>query len=134
MLMPCRGIGQCTLGLGCGGDAARGTIRPGLFLNMRKLSWVLLLPLFLLFAQLGELRHEYSHYGKPLAGSQQKAPGDSDHCPVCLAYAHLSGTAKSETLAPVLLAGLAFHFVPAFVVVVAETEAASPRSRGPPSL
>jgi hypothetical protein len=101
--------------------------------NMRKLSWVLLLPFFLLFAQQGELRHEYSHYGKPPAGSQKKAP-DTDHCAMCLAYAHLSGAAKTEVASPVLLAHLAFHYAPALEVASADTEAASPRSRGPPSL
>ena len=100
---------------------------------MRKLYWALLLPFFLLFAQQGELRHEYSHYGKPPAGSQKKAP-DTDHCPVCLAYAHLSGAAKTEVGAPVLLSHLAFHYALAFEIASADTQVASPRSRGPPSL
>jgi hypothetical protein len=102
--------------------------------NMRKLSWALLLPFFLLFAQQGELRHEYSHYGQAPAGSQQKAPADAEHCSLCLAYAHLSGAAKTEVVAPVLLSDLAFHYARAFEVASADTEAASPRSRGPPSL
>jgi hypothetical protein len=101
---------------------------------MRKLYWALVLPLFLLFAQQGELRHEYSHYGKPPAGSQSKAPVDSDHCPLCLAYAHLSGAAKTEVRAPALLSDLAFHFALALEVASVDTEAAAPRSRGPPSL
>ena len=101
---------------------------------MRRLYAVLLLPLFLLFAQQGELRHEYSHYGKPPAGSQKKAPADPDHCPLCLAYAHLSGAARSEVQAPVLLSHLAFHYAPSFEVASADTEVAAPRSRGPPSL
>jgi hypothetical protein len=100
---------------------------------MRKLYWVLLLPFFLLFAQQGELRHEYSHYGKPPAGSQKKAP-DTDHCPLCLAYAHLSGAAKTDVAAPALLSDLAFHYAPAFDVASVDTKRVSPRSRGPPSL
>jgi hypothetical protein len=101
---------------------------------MRKLYWALLLPMFLLFAQQGELRHEYSHYGKPPAGSQKKAPADPDHCRLCFAYAHLSGAAKAEVQAPVLLSHLAFHYAPSFEVVSADTEVAAPRSRGPPAL
>jgi len=100
--------------------------------TMRKLYWVLLLPIFLLFAQQGELRHEYSHYGKQ-AGTQKKAP-DSDHCSLCLAYAHLSGTAKSEVAKPVLFSDLAFHYAPAFEPASVVTEGVSPRSRGPPSV
>ena len=103
-------------------------------MNVRRLCWVLLLPLLLLFAQQGELTHEYSHYGKPPAGSQKKAPADPDHCPVCQAYAHLSGAAKTEVQAPVLLSDLAFHYAPSFEVASADTEVAAPRSRGPPSL
>jgi hypothetical protein len=101
---------------------------------MRKLYWAPLLSLFMLFAQQGELRHEYSHYGEPPAGSQQKAPGGVDHCPLCLAYAHLAGAAKTEVLAPAPLSDLSFHHAPAFGGASAETEVAAPRSRGPPSL
>ncbi len=100
---------------------------------MRKLYWVLL-PLLLLFAQQGELTHEFSHYGKPPSDSQKKAPVDPDHCPVCQAYAHLSGAAKTEVQAPVLLSHLAFHYAPSFEVASADTEVATPRSRGPPLL
>ncbi len=100
---------------------------------MRKLHWAFLLSLVLLFAQQGELRHEYSHYDKPPAGSQKKVP-DPDHCLLCLAYAHLSGAAKTDVAAPSLLSHLTFHFAPAFEVASVDTEGASPRSRGPPSL
>ncbi len=103
-------------------------------LDMRKLYWTLLLPFFLLFAQQGELRHEYSHYGNPPVGSQKQAPAGPDHCPLCLAYAHLSGTAKTEVVAPTLLSDLAFHSGAAFEVASADTEVAPPRSRGPPPL
>ena len=98
---------------------------------MRKLYWALVLPLFLLFAQQGELHHEYGHYAKS-ALSCEKAPAGSDHCPLCLAYAHLAGAAKTEVAAPVLLSDLAFHFAAAIDVASVDRQAASPRSRGPP--
>ena len=100
---------------------------------MRKLYWALLLPLFLLLAQQGELRHEFSHYAEASAGSKTKAPVDSDHCPSCLAYAHLSGIAKTEVASTALLAEVSFHFAPGVQGAGVAAEAASPRSRGPPS-
>jgi hypothetical protein len=101
--------------------------------NMRKLSWTLLLPIFLLLAQQGELRHEYSHFAGQ-ATSCKKAPANADHCLECLAYAQIVGAAKADVGQAMLLAGLAFHFTPSFAVASADGEAASPRSRGPPSL
>jgi len=98
---------------------------------MRKLYWSLLLPFLLLFAQQGELRHEYSHYAQA-ARSCQKAPSAIDPCPLCLAYAHLAGTASTDIAPPTLLAGLAFHFAPALALASVDSEAASPRNRGPP--
>jgi hypothetical protein len=100
---------------------------------MRKLFWALLLPFFVLFAQQGELRHEYSHYAKS-ASSCKKAPSDTDHCPLCLAYAQLAGTAKADVAPLALLANLAFHFAPTLRVASVDGEATLPRSRGPPSL
>ena len=99
---------------------------------MRKFSWSLLLPLLLLFAQQGELRHEYSHYAEQ--ASSCKKPVPTDTCATCLAYSHICGAAKTEVAAPGLLSHLSFHFVPAFDVASAEEEALSPHSRGPPSL
>ena len=101
--------------------------------TMRKLSWTLLLPFLLLFAQQGELRHEYGHYAEQ-AASCKKAPVDADHCLQCLAYAQIAGAANSDLAPAMLLAGLAFHFAPALAVASADVEAVSPRSRGPPSL
>jgi hypothetical protein len=100
---------------------------------MRAYVAALLLPLVLLFAQQGELRHEYGHYAKA-ASSCQKAPADSDPCPVCLAYAHLSGAARPAVIAAQLLSCLAFHLAPAPAFADVDCEAALPRSRGPPSL
>jgi hypothetical protein len=102
-------------------------------MTLRSLHWALLLPLFLLFAQQGELRHEYGHTAQA-AKSCQKAPPSNAHCPLCLAYATLAGAAKTDFVAPTLLSHLAFHFAPAFDVASADGEAASPRSRGPPYL
>jgi hypothetical protein len=100
---------------------------------MRTLFGSLLLSLILLFAQQGGLRHEYAHYTKA-ASSCQKAPADSDPCPLCLAYAHVTAAAKGEITALQLISHLAFHFAPASDVADVDREAAFPRSRGPPSL
>jgi len=100
---------------------------------MRKLHWTLLLPLLLLFAQQGELLHEYGHYRQPASSSSQKAPAQSDACSQCLAYAHLSGVAKPEIAVPLLLAGLAFHFALGAEPASADVRVARARSRGPPS-
>ncbi|HEY4959206.1 MAG TPA: hypothetical protein VII31_15470 [Caldimonas sp.] len=100
-------------------------------MNMRRLCWTLLLPFLLLFAQQGELRHEYGHYAQA-AKSCQKAPAAIDDCPLCLAYAHLAGAATTAIAPPTLLAGLAFHFAIEFASASVESEAASPRNRGPP--
>lgn len=100
--------------------------------NMRKLSWTLLLPIFLLFAQQGELRHEYSHYAEQ--SKSCKAPANADHCLECMAYAQIAGAAKADVGQAILLTGLAFHFAPSFAVAGVDSEAVSPRSRGPPAL
>ena len=100
---------------------------------MRKLHWVLLLPLFLLFAQQGELRHEYSHHGRAPAHSQKKAP-DGDRCTACLAYAQLAGTGTTDAVVPTFFTDLAFHHTKASEVADVVADAVSPRSRGPPAL
>ena len=100
---------------------------------MRRLCWTLLLPFLLLSAQQGELRHEYGHYAQA-ARSCQKAPATIEPCPLCLAYAHLAGAASTDVAPPTLLGDLAFHFAPAFVLTSVDSQAAPPRSRGPPSL
>ncbi len=102
-------------------------------LSLGKLGWSLLLPLALLFAQLGQLRHEYSHHGEPPTSSQKQAPAHGDPCPLCLAYAHLGGAAKSDVAAPMLLSDLVFHLAPAVELASTEREVAAPRSRGPPN-
>lgn len=99
---------------------------------MRKLSWALVLPFFLLFAQQGELRHVYSHYGAAPAGTQKPGPADSGHCPLCLAYAHLAASVTSDVAAPALLSNLRFHHPAALEIASHAGESAAPRSRGPP--
>ncbi len=104
---------------------------------MKKLAWVLLLPLFLLFAQQGQLLHEYTHDGRPVSSAQfeqKKAPATPEHCPLCLAYAHLAGVARPDLSAPTFLSDLDFHFPAVVAVASADTPAAPPRSRDPPSL
>ena len=99
---------------------------------MRKLSWTLLLPLLLLFAQQAELRHEYSHYAGQTASC--KKPVAADTCSACLAYAHVTGAAKPEVTVAGLLSNLSFHFAPAAQVASADDDVVSPRNRGPPTL
>lgn len=101
--------------------------------TVRKLSWALLLPFFLLFAQQGELRHEYSHHAKS-ALSCQKAPAQADPCPLCLAYAPLAGTGKADVAPLALQPNLAFHSARPLRVASIHGESTVPRSRGPPSL
>ena len=67
-------------------------------------------------------------------GIQAEGADDSDHCPSCLAYAHLAGVAKTEVAATALLAQLSFHFAPGLPGAGVAAEAASPRSRGPPTV
>ena len=45
---------------------------------MRKLSWSLLLPIFLLLSQQGELRHEIGHLAQPPATSKKQGPAGKE--------------------------------------------------------
>jgi hypothetical protein len=101
--------------------------------KLRKLYWTLLLPLLLVLAQQGELRHEYSHFAKP-GSTQKKAPTEPEHCPLCLAYAHLGGAAKTEVPPSALAADLSFHFARPPEVAQLHVAGLAPRSRGPPRL
>lgn len=100
---------------------------------MRKLSWTLLLPFLLLFAQQGGLHHSYSH-DRVQASSGQKAPVDADHCLECLAYAQIAGVAKADCPTPVLVSGLSFRLESSSRLAGAESSLVPPRSRGPPIL
>ena len=99
---------------------------------MRRLSWSLLLPVFLVLVQWGELRHEISHLELPADVCQKQSPITSDHCAICLAFAQLAGTAKPEVFAPLLLSSLAFSFAPETATAAVSLDALTPRSRGPP--
>lgn len=99
---------------------------------MRKLTWSLLLPFFLLFAQQGELRHEIGHLADPLVTSQKQKSGETKPCEVCLAYSHFAGTASVDVLSPALLGDLAYHFASEPGIASAPAVLLTPRSRGPP--
>ncbi len=99
---------------------------------MRKLSWTLLLPFLMLFAQQGGLQHSYSH-DRVQASSSQKAPVDADHCLQCLGYAQIASLAKADFLTPALLAGLSFRLASSPRLASAENSLVPPRSRGPPT-
>jgi hypothetical protein len=101
--------------------------------KLRTLYWALLLPVLLVLAQQGELRHEYSHYAKPVS-EQKKAPAEPEHCPLCLAYAHLGGAARAEAPPSALAADLSFHFARPPEVAPIHVAGLAPRSRGPPGL
>jgi hypothetical protein len=99
---------------------------------MRRRHWSLLLPFLLLFAQQGAFRHELSHLPKPTLVCVKEAPAVQDHCPLCLAFAHLSGAAKTE-IAPFALAqDLVFALAPEPRASDASLAPPAPRSRGPP--
>lgn len=99
---------------------------------VHRLAWAIALPLALLFVQLAEARHEIGHLATPTQGSKQGPPADRNHCAQCLAFAHLSGAARTEAVAPRLLADLAFGWLPEPAFAVASLAALAPRSRGPP--
>jgi hypothetical protein len=101
---------------------------------MRKLTWSLLLPFVLLFAQIGELRHEIGHLSDPPESSQKQKPGVTHPCEVCLAYAHLAGAATVDVVPPALLGDLAYHFPQVAGTTPGPVAALAPRSRGPPTL
>lgn len=113
-------------------QAACGTIRADSPTMMRKPFWILLLPLLLLFSQQAELRHEYSHLADQATSC--KKPVSVDTCSTCLAYAHITGTAKPEPSVAGLLTDLSFCLAAAPAVASADVGALSPRSRGPPTL
>jgi hypothetical protein len=99
---------------------------------MRRRHWSLLLPLLLLFAQQGALRHELSHLPKPSLVCVKEAPPVHDHCSLCLAFAHLSGGAKTETPTFALAQDLAFASAPEPRPSNPSLATPPPRSRGPP--
>ncbi len=100
---------------------------------MRRLHWLLLLPLFLLFAQQGQLRHEVSHLAKPAQSCVKETPANQDHCSLCLAFGHLSDTAKPDAAPVQLSTDLAYAFAFDVATADASLEALTPRSRGPPA-
>lgn len=110
--------------------------------DLRKLSWTLFLPVFLLFAQQGELRHAYAHDGQAAARCRrdgqtasnclQAAPSQTDHCPLCLAFAHLSSAVETAVVPHVPLSDLAFGHPQVVAIAKAKRGPLAPRNRGPP--
>lgn len=98
----------------------------------RAFGLTVLLPLLMLFAQQGELRHETGHLAAASRSSNDKAPAGHDHCALCLAFAHLASAARTETSLPTLLTNLAFRRVAEPLLEIAAPGAIAPRSRGPP--
>jgi hypothetical protein len=101
--------------------------------SMRKLYLSLVLPLLMLLAQQGAVRHEISHLGggHPPAAQGKQQPVDK-LCESCLAFAHLAAAAKPDVAAlpPAPASHRAFD-AEAHAFVAADTPAQ--RSRGPPS-
>jgi len=104
---------------------------------MRRRLLLLLLPLFMLFAQQGAAWHELSHYrfdSNPADSttSKKKQPQPAERlCDECLAFSGIAGAAAPHV--PVLeLLSFEHSLAPAEAVHAAATDAPSPRSRGPP--
>ncbi len=102
--------------------------------SMRKRCLSFVLPLLLLFAQQGALRHEIGHLQRQ---APTEAPAGAKHhgadrvCETCLAYGVIGALAQPTV--PALLLADVHDVVPSRVdVVTLAADAPSPRSRGPP--
>lgn len=97
----------------------------------------LLLPLLLVFAQLGAARHEIGHLQAPVAQSGEAATASKKDlpldklCEVCLAFAHLTTAAKPEVPSLPLLR-FEHARAPHDAVHAIDADAPALRSRGPP--
>ncbi len=113
---------------------------------MRKLYLSLLLPFFMLLVQQGAVWHEMGHLagtdttatvttssGQEDQAQQDKGLSADKLCEICLAFAQVSGAAKTDVP---LLSLLSFsHAVAQWVATpVATAEAPALRNRGPPTL
>jgi hypothetical protein len=103
---------------------------------MRRLRLALALPLLVLFAQQGALLHELSHtyYSGHVLGSQlhqdEQLP-DNASCPTCQAFAQIAHPAVGSAV--VLAAPPATYLSnPCPSYRMADADAPTPRSRGPP--
>ncbi len=112
---------------------------------MRKLYLSLLLPFFMLLVQQGAVWHEMGHLpgnatnttaasssGQPDKAQQDKELSADKLCEVCLAFAQVSGVAKTDVP---LLGVLSFNHALAqwLATPVATAEAPAQRNRGPPA-
>jgi len=103
---------------------------------MRRRLLLLLLPLFMLFAQQGAAWHELSHYrfdsNPEDSTTSKKEPQPADRlCDQCLAFSGIAGMAAPQVPALALLS-FEHSLAPAEAVHAAAVDAPSPRSRGPP--
>lgn len=110
---------------------------------MRKLYISLLLPFFMLLVQQGAVWHELGHLvgndtTTVISSAEQHDSVKQDTglsadklCEICLAFAQVSGTAKTDAL---LLSLLSFGLAPAQWVATPNVAAEAPalRNRGPP--
>ncbi len=91
------------------------------------------MPVFLLLAQQGQYRHELGHDRSAASSSSKKqAAPESEPCALCAAFAQLSGAARPEARAAVLLVGLSFHTAAEPAHVGAQPALPAARNRGPP--
>ena len=107
----------------------RGTIAG----SMRKWCLSFVLPLLLLLAQQGALRHEIGHLQRQAsseAAGHKRPPGDK-LCETCLAYAAMAALAHPAVL-PLLLAAVQDAVPTADSVPTLAAAVPAPRSRGPP--
>ena len=113
---------------------------------MRKIYLSLLLPFLMLLVQQGAVWHELGHLRgnasstviSATSGQQDQAQHDKELsadklCEICLAFAQVSGVAKTDVA---LLSLLSFSHAPAqwLATPVATAEAPAQRNRGPPTL
>jgi hypothetical protein len=97
-----------------------------------KLLVSFVLPLLMLLTQLGALQHELSHFSRaPVSSNEHKSLPGTQHCELCLAFAHASGGVRTESF--LLRLGEAVHVLRA-LPVVHETVVSLParRNRDPP--
>lgn len=102
---------------------------------MRKLSFVWLLPLLMLFAQQGAYRHQLEHLRPASSAPQERLPKPTHEadrlCENCLAFAHLADLTAPAIVVP-LFVKPGFGIVSASALAALAAEALVARSRGPP--
>ena len=100
---------------------------------MRKLYLILLMPLLMLLAQQGALRHEVSHLAESSSAGHSKQHPGGTLCDTCLNFAHIAASAKPDMPVLWLPTQLRHHQVATVWARITEAVAPAPRSRGPPT-